>query len=312
MRTIPTARERVEGGLLGLLVGDALGVPYEFHPPAQIPPLDAIEMDPPPGFDRAHARVPPGPWSDDGAQALCLLASLLARDGFDLVDFARRLVDWYREGAMAVGGIVFDIGIQTEHAIGRLIEGTAPAEAGPRDDRANGNGSLMRVLPLALWHRGDDEALVRDAHAQSVVTHGHARAQAACAVYCLWARYELEGDDEAWVRAVRRVRQIYSAQYPAHNVELVERVLPGFAEPRGTGYVVDCLHSALAACAEPSYEAIVKAAIARGNDTDTTACVAGGIAGIRHGRAAIPERWVSRLRGRAILEPLLESLASRV
>ncbi len=73
----PTRQERIEGGLLGLLVGDALGVPYEFHPPEAIPPREAIEYQPPEGFRRAHASVPPGTWSDDGAQALVLLASLL-------------------------------------------------------------------------------------------------------------------------------------------------------------------------------------------------------------------------------------------
>ena len=78
----------VEAGLIGLLVGDALGVPYEFHRPDGLPPRDRIEMDPPPGFRRAHAGVPPGTWSDDGAQALVLLDSLLANDGLDLAHFA--------------------------------------------------------------------------------------------------------------------------------------------------------------------------------------------------------------------------------
>ena len=86
-------------------------------------------------------------------------------------------------------------------------------------------------------------------------------------------------------------------------------MLPGEAEPlRGSGYVLDCLHSARAACRETSYETAVKAAIAFGNDTDTTACVAGGIAGVRHGAAGIPTRWLEALRGRELVEPLLEEL----
>jgi ADP-ribosylglycohydrolase len=283
-------------------------VPYEFHPPEALPASDAIEMEPPPGFERAHARVPPGTWSDDGAHALCLAESLLACDRLDLEDFAKRLVAWYREGAYAVGGIVFDVGIQTESAIHRLIDGAPARTAGASDEMANGNGSLMRVLPLALWHQGTDASLVRDAHEQSLVTHGHPRAQVCCALYCLWARCEIEGAKLPWESAVTRLRGIYSGEYAAHEAELVEKVVPGFAHPRGTGYVVDCLHSARFACESKSYEAIVQSAIALGRDTDTTACVAGGIAGIRYGRSGIPDRWLTRLRGQDLVEPLLARL----
>ena len=100
---MPTRQERIEGGLLGLLVGDALGVPYEFQPPARIPPASEIEFDPPAGYARAHASVLPGTYSDDGAQALCLLASLLECGRLDPDDLGRRLLDWHETGYMAVG-----------------------------------------------------------------------------------------------------------------------------------------------------------------------------------------------------------------
>jgi len=180
--------ERVEGGLIGLLIGDALGVPYEFHRPSEIPREDLIEMSPPLGFSRAHPGVPPGTWSDDGAQALCLLDSLLHRKGLDLEDFGRRMLDWYEHGYLAVDGKVFDVGVQTSSALLELRAGTPALKAGRNDERANGNGSLMRVLPLALWHIGRDESLMSDAMAQSRVTHGHMRSQVCCALYCLWAR----------------------------------------------------------------------------------------------------------------------------
>jgi ADP-ribosylglycohydrolase len=83
---MPTLHERLEGGLFGLLIGDALGVPYEFHPPQALPPLAEIEMAPPAAFARAHVGVPPGTWSDDGAQALALLASLLDQGKLDVQD----------------------------------------------------------------------------------------------------------------------------------------------------------------------------------------------------------------------------------
>ncbi len=304
--------ERIEGAVVGLLVGDALGVPYEFHAAHLIPPREAIEMAPPAGFTRSHRSIAPGTWSDDGAQALCLLASLVTCNRFDADDFARRLVAWYRDGYMAVAGVVFDIGIQTERALHALIDGTPADLAGPREESANGNGSLMRAMPLALWHRGGDDELVRDAHAQSRVTHGHVRSQVCCALYTLWARGELAGAEATWARAVASLRSIYQASYPDHLIELNTVVRPDDAPSGGgSGYVLDCLRSARLVCEEETYEAVVKAAVALGNDTDTTACVAGGIAGARFGMRAIPPRWVEQLRGSGLYRPLLAELRAR-
>jgi len=161
-----TRRDRLAGGLQGLLIGDALGVPYEFHDAVDLPPREAIDFDPPPSFTRAHPSVPPGTWSDDGAQALCLLASLLAQGGLDLGDFSRRLLNWHDWGYLAVDGQVFDVGVQTARALASLRDGVAPDRAGPAGDRDNGNGSLMRVLPLALWHRGGDGGTAIATHAR--------------------------------------------------------------------------------------------------------------------------------------------------
>src|SRR5262245_43960136 len=127
---MPTRAERIEGGLIGLLVGDALGVPYEFSHPAALPPPELIEFTPPPDFTRAHQGTPPGTWSDDGAQALCLLDSLLACGRFDAEDLGQRLMRWHDEGYLAVDGRVFDIGIQTGRALARLREGVPALEAG--------------------------------------------------------------------------------------------------------------------------------------------------------------------------------------
>jgi ADP-ribosyl-[dinitrogen reductase] hydrolase len=301
-------KERLEGGLLGLLIGDALGVPYEFHDPGEIPSFEEIEFSPPKNFNRAHQGIEPGTWSDDGAQALVLLASLLDCGKLNIGNFAQGLVEWYETGYMAVDGKVFDIGIQTSRAFRRLKEGVPAFEAGLTDENANGNGSLMRVLPLALWHRGTDEELVNDAHLQSRVTHGHLRSQVCCALYCLWARCTLDGLKNAWEEAVSRLRAIYGVDSEEYE-ELEWSIRPDDPpEGQGSGYVVDCLRSARWAMDAGPYERVVKAAISLGHDTDTTACVAGGIAGIRDGIGAIPKRWLENLRGREIFAPELEKL----
>lgn len=297
---------QIEGGLWGLLVGDAVGVPYEFHSPDEIPPLPDIQMIPPGGFSRSYNHVPPGTWSDDGAQTLCLAASLIEKPEFDLTDFAGRLFAWSTKGYMAVDCKVFDIGIQTGAALHRLARGEPPSSSGLNGERNNGNGSLMRTLPLALLHRGDDSSLVELAHLQSSVTHSHPRSQACCALYCLWARREIHGHPSPWETAVETLRSTYQ-KYPLHSIELETQILPNY-QPAGTGYVVDAIHSARHACNASDYTAVIQSAIALGNDTDTTACIAGGIAGIRHGKSGIPANWLDSFRGTEILLPLLERI----
>jgi ADP-ribosylglycohydrolase len=313
----PTFRDRIEGGLVGLLVGDALGVPYEFHGPRALPPRERIDMVPPHGFARAHTTAPPGTWSDDGAQALCLLESLLECGRFDIDDFARRLLRWIDDGHLAVDAHVFDYGGATHAALVRLRRGASPGSSGGTDEHSNGNGSLMRVLPLALWHRGADDELVGLAHRQSLPTHAHPRSQVACALYCLVARGLLNETPDPVAWAEQRLSTIYAARAGAnareqgdeHSCELERILTSGLrTQPVGMGYVVDTLWSALRCLDEPSYEDVVRAAVALGHDTDTTACVAGGLAGIRFGIHAIPARWREALRGREIYEPLLARL----
>lgn len=304
---MPTLKERIEGGLLGLLIGDALGVPYEFHSPHDIPPAPFIEFTPPKNFTRAH-DVPPGTWSDDGAQALALLDSLLQCGRFDAEDFGRRLVNWYELGYLAVDGNVFDVGRQTNAAIHQLRRSTPALEAGGKDEMANGNGSLMRVLPLVLWHQGSDVDLATYAMLQSRVTHGHLRSQVCCALYCLWARRILQEAAEPWREAVAAFREM-SGENSLEVKEMEQHICPDYLPPgKGSGYVVDSLHSAYWAMQAGDYEQVVKAAIALGRDTDTTACIAGGVAGLRDGVQAIPQCWREKLRGQEIVQPLLENL----
>ena len=309
MNALPTLRERLSGGLLGLLVGDAFGVPYEFHPPHDLPPRDQLTFVPPPGFHRAHAGVPPGTWSDDGAQALALLASLLDCGHFDAEDFGRRLVAWYDHGAYAMGGVVFDVGIQTGRAIHALQRGAPAASAGSSDENANGNGSLMRVLPLVDVAPGERRGAGRR-RPRAVARHTRPRALAGllCAVLLVGTAHTRRHVPDAWGAAVSTLRGIYRPASP-ETAELEFHIRPDDPpDGRGNGYVVDCLRSAQGAVLAGAYAEVVTAAVALGHDTDTTACVAGGIAGLRDGVGAIPQPWRAQLRGMELVAPLLERL----
>jgi len=307
---------QIRGALYGLLVGDALGVPYEFSAPSKLPPRAQIEMTPPADWQRTYP-IPDGTWSDDSAGALALLDSLLDCQGLSLEDLAMKLAAWQQDGEYAVDKNVFDIGITTSAAIRRYRLGFPAEDSGPDDDMSNGNGSLMRVLPLALWHRGDDFSLARDAMRQSLVTHGHLRSQLCCAIYCLWARRIGEGTDSetSWKHATSQLRELLPQLHESANKntspetwqsELDFHIRPDDDTPgQGSGYVVDALRSARDAMRERDYESVVKYAVALGQDTDTTACIAGGVAGLRDGTEAIPARWLEALRGKEIVEGIV-------
>ncbi|MCI8660403.1 MAG: ADP-ribosylglycohydrolase family protein [Lachnospiraceae bacterium] len=312
-------QERIAGGLYGLLVGDALGVSYEFYEAWELPAYEEIEMVPPPGFRKTYPKVDAGTWSDDGAQALCLMDSLLKHGKFSLKAYSDALLAWYEEGFWAVDGVVFDVGIQTANALDAYKRGIAVEACGLMNPDGKGNGALMRVLPLALWHfvQGNTDlekrskALVRDAHSQCLITHGHLCNQVCSALYCLVAQALLEGMEiqEAIQEGVFVLRSIYREE-PAYEQELEWSVRPDIPwEGKGTGYVVDCLRSALMILEQAlDYEDAVKRAVLLGHDTDTTACVTGGLAGIYYGLQGIPRRWIQALKEREKVEYLLKEL----
>lgn len=305
-----TKQDQIKGAIYGLLVGDAVGVPYEFNLSEQLPTYDQIDMITPVNFQKTYPRIPFGTWSDDGAQALCLLDSLLFKQQLDQRDLMNRICNWYQHGYMAVDFDVFDVGIQTTMAINLYLNNVPLEKVAKNDEMSNGNGSLMRVLPLALWHQGTDEELIQDAYAQSHITHAHLRSKVCCALYCLWARAILNGLDinAGWEQAVAILRKYY--QDKAEDLEQLEfHIRPDeVGTHTGSGYVVDCLKSAKFALQQPTYQDVIKTAISLGRDTDTTACVAGGIAGLYYGFEAIPKVWVEQLRGKDLVEPLVKQL----
>lgn len=301
---------RIRGGLYGLLIGDALGVPYEFSSPASIPERQFIEMSPPSGFARAHRTVPVGTWSDDGAQALVLLDSLITSSSLDLRQFSDGLLAWYRTGYMTPDAQVFDVGIQTMHALENYAQNGNPLTCSPSDEWNNGNGSLMRTLPCAFVLTQKSAEVIARARRQSMPTHSHLRSQLACALYSLMAWQMVEG--KAPVDALDYAQDTLEEAVPPTERYELSILLDGRLEPsQGSGYVVDSLWSAIrCVLATSDFENCVRNAISLGNDTDTTACIAGGLAGILYGEQGIPLRWRETLNGRHIVENLLGRLVN--
>lgn len=303
----PNHRQRLIGGLLGVIVGDAIGVPWEFQPANTAPrPTPAV------GFQTFEQ--PPGTWSDDGSMTLALLESLLEA-GWDLGDQGRRFLAWFDDAQYTATGICFDSGFATTAALDRIRAGTPAAEAGSDGDQAQSNGGLMRILPVALMGRDlSDAELVARAEAATRVTHAHPRVVVASAIYVLVARALLRGEAPRpaidW--AVVTLGDLY-----ASTPERRELIASCLVHKSGLGhaYVADSLLSALTALEQgSSFRDVVELAISYGHDTDTTAAIAGGLAGIQYGAAAVPEEWMVALRaapGWFIVDTLAHRLGDR-
>lgn len=319
-----TLPDLARAALLGLAVGDALGVPVEFAPRA------ARQQDPVIGM-RAYGthRQPAGTWSDDSSLTFCL-AETLARPGGrsgmpDLGDFARRSINWLNNAYWTATGETFDVGNATRVAIDRLERGTAPSAAGPRSETDNGNGALMRILPLVFHDVWRTETLDLNAawaltEKVASVTHGHPRSTLGCFLYLLVARGLLSGLAPA--AACVRMRELANPWLENGSIPAVVEdkyyrwwVLSGEiinqSEDKisSSGYVVHTLEAALwCLLKHDTYAATVLAAVNLGDDTDTTGAVAGGLAGLAYGEAGIPAEWLAVLARRADIEDLAQRL----
>lgn len=303
-------RDRILGGLWGSLVGDALGVPVEFKNRATVQADPVTNMR---GFG-SH-KQPPGTWSDDGALTLCTVDSLLHHE-FDTEDMGKRFVRWMNEELWTATGVVFDVGGATADALIRIARGTPAEEAGGRDEYSNGNGSLMRILPVLLrFADAPLDQFVDRVERVSSITHGHARSRMAC-VYCgLVVRQLLSGQEPLGAVSVACFefeKRYQGAAEMSHFRSLLQDDLRGLAEEEivSTGYVLHTLHASLwCLLTTRSFEECVLKAVNLGGDTDTTGCVAGGLAGIHYGVSAVPQLWLQALARHDEVEALLNRFA---
>ena len=276
--------------LVGLAVGDALGVPVEFMKRGS---FHITDMQ---GYG-THNQ-PSGTWSDDTSLALCLAASIA--DGFNLQDLARRFVRWHDEAYMTATGVVFDIGISTAKSIQRLKEGATPEAAGCAEINENGNGSLMRIAPLVFLIAEKPEAeRFQITQAVSSLTHAHPWSTASCYIYLEYLHNLLNGMEKR--AAYTGLRENFSAGgvlIDAETFTKFERILrqdistlPESAIKSG-GFVIDTLEAALwCFLTTDNYRDAVLKAVNLGDDTDTTAAVTGALAGLAYGIDAIPTEW---------------------
>jgi ADP-ribosyl-[dinitrogen reductase] hydrolase len=288
---------RFRGCLLGLAVGDAVGTTVEFSPPGSFAPVtDMVGGGP--------FSLPAGAWTDDTSMALCLAESLVERGGFDPVDQLERYTRWWQEGYWSSTGECFDIGNATRAALARFAE-TGEPYPGDAAPGAGGNGPLMKLAPIPMAFAGDVEAAARYAGESARTTHGAPEAIDATRWF---ARLLVEALGGASKDDVLRRRAVDA--HPAVAAVLAGSYLDKAPpEIRGGGYAVHALEAALWAVASTdSFAAAILAAVNLGDDADTTAAIAGQLAGALYGLESIPSDW----RDRVLMHDEILTLADRL
>lgn len=285
---------QIFNGIMGLVVGDALGVPVEFKERDTYRITDMI------GYG-THFQ-PPGTFSDDSSMTLATLDSLVTKGEINPTDIMWKFMCWYFGHEYTANYYVFDIGNATRRALERFDRNTPIENCGGRTARDNGNGSLMRILPLAFVpHTNQDVINV------SSLTHAHPVSLNACLIYVEIAKSILNGipfDAAVYSASTHTGLFEYSR---LQNLEKLSR-----DEIKSTGYVVDTLEAALwCVYHSKSYSECVLLAVNLGGDTDTIAAVAGGLAGLIYGvggEKGIPERWINQIPRHEWIAELCERL----
>ena len=303
-------------GIMGVIVGDALGYPVQFmsRDEVQRKPVDGMR-----GYGTFN--LPAGSWTDDSSLTLALLVSISECGGIDLHDIMHRFSGWLNDGEYTPFGKSFDIGVGTMDAILHYIENNDTSSCGGASVSNNGNGSLMRIIPACIYAYikkiPDDEA-VRMIHEVSGLTHNHLRSKIACGLYyfCVCsilgdkgslAERIQNGIDKGFEFYQRDLADLTELAWYSRLKSIRELAAVPENEIKSTGYVVDSLEAAIwSLITTDTFKACELKAVNLGDDTDTVGAIAGGLAGLYYGYTGIPAEWLEVIQKRKWIEELCE------
>ena len=309
--------EKVKSAVIGFAVGDALGVPVEFSSRDDLAAEPVTDMR----SGGTHGQ-PAGTWSDDTSMTLCVMQSLIDK-GFDFDDQMKRFEDWLWNASNTAHDEVFDVGNTTRSTVFKFAKGTPALECGDAFDWSCGNGSLMRMLPTALYIVGKYqmypliEKTAELIHDSSRITHAHPRCLMACGIYCN-VLFQMSGGGylpNAVHFGILEALSYYKkqpefAEYIDEFESLSNILKLDESEISGKGYVIDTLKAALWCLVHTDgYADCVLKAVNLGDDTDTTAAIAGSLAGFWYPYSSIPVNWLEVLAKREEIEKLCKRFA---
>jgi ADP-ribosyl-[dinitrogen reductase] hydrolase len=308
--------KKIKATFFGLAIGDALGVPVEFRSREHLQRFPITGMT-----GNGSWNQPLGTWSDDSSLAFCLAESLTK--GYDLDDIAQNFINWKQHGYWGAHHKVFDIGGATRFAIDRLVKGCSPLLSGGMMEDDNGNGALMRIIPLLFIIKDLPVAeRYKKIKEVSAITHAHFRSVFSCFIYLEFALQILNGNsmDVAYMNMQQLVKSFAEEhQFNPKELELFNRILIVNIKDEeekkiySSGYVLHTLEASLWCLLNTrNYADAVLKAVNLGGDTDTTGCVTGGLAGLLYGNDDIPKGWIRKIARGDDIENLCTRLISQI
>ena len=275
---------KIRDGIVGLTVGDALGVPVEFKSREYLTENPVTGM-----MGHGTYDQPKGTWSDDTSLTLATMQSIAEKNAIDLEDIMKEFVAYARQSKYCQYD-VFDYGNTTIEAIDRFERGYPVGECGGRGEYDNGNGSLMRILPLAFI----PGITYDEIESVSGLTHAHPKSKISCVLYVEIAKSMLERDfeiEEHIRMSCEKIRKHYGGEEDLREFQDIFEM--DFHVATGRSYVIKTLEAVLYCLLETeNYRDAVLKAVNLGRDTDTVAAITGGLAGIYYGYDDIPEEWI--------------------
>lgn len=299
--------------ILGFAIADAIGVPVEFSWREDLKKNPVISM-------RGHGTYdqPAGTWSDDTTMTIATMESITRLKNIDYKDIMTNFAKWYKVGEFTIDGL-FDIGKTTSHAINRFLKGTPALDCGDKDINSNGNGSLMRILPIALYlHNKHGNSFTNEdmdiIHNVSALTHAHQISKMCCGFYCLIASELLESKSpkEAIAIGLSKGADFYK-RVPAFDtmLEHFDRLLDsGFANLpedmiESSGYALHSFEAAIWCFLNTTdYKSLILKAVNLGRDTDTVGAIASGLGALTYDVDDLPKEWINTLRKKEYLEKI--------
>ena len=294
------AIDRIKGAFLGQGIGDALGVPVEFES------RDHLKLNPVRDYLGYMCwNQPAGTFSDDSSMTYCTAESLC--EGYNLEDIADRFVRWYKKGYWGAHDKLFDIGGTTRSSLDRIFKGESPRLSGEFFEENNGNGSLMRIMPLAffLLNFEEIESRFQIVKEVSAITHAHFRSIFACFIFVEFLRTILivEDREESYHEMQKSIKSfVKDKEFNPEEIRLFDRILEyniaDYSEDSiySKGYVLDSLESSIwCFLTTNDFRTSVLKSVNLGGDTDTTGAINGGLAGLYYGVQSIPKNWITGL-----------------
>ncbi|KZX13458.1 ADP-ribosyl-[dinitrogen reductase] glycohydrolase [Methanobrevibacter oralis] len=279
---------KVKDGICGLIVGDALGVPVEFKLREYLETHPVTDM-----IGYGTYNQPPGTFSDDSSMTIATMASIVNKKAIDYEDIQHEFSLWIFKSKYTPYGETFDFGNTTSYALMKYKQGIPALECGCGDERDNGNGSLMRILPLAFIPDIDYETIEN----VSGLTHSHERSKISCVFYILIAKSMLENDlsiNEHVKLAGDKIKSYYKNSNELHHFNRIFN--DNIKTVSSRGYVIDTFESVIYCLKNTdNYKDAVLKAVNLGGDTDTIAAICGGLAGIYYGFDDIPIDWLRQI-----------------